>query len=276
MRYRAIFSDIDGTLLNSEHIVTEKTAEAIRENIGRGVLFALTSARSPAAIRPIMQKNDFKCCMIACNGALILDEEGRLCYERGLSVRETGDIVAFVEAFWPGVTWNLYTAEEWIVKSRTAPAIVREEGIVGVRAREGSVRTLDETAKIAKVLCMCSPAIIEAVERTMRQRFPKYTVARSSDRLLEITQAGVNKAQAIKLLCGARNIPMEQTLAFGDGYNDLGMLKAAGQGIAMGNAPAAVRAEADAVTLDNDRDGIAVFLNRNFTVGKDGGVLYND
>lgn len=42
----------------------------------------------------------------------------------------------------------------------------------------------------------------------------------------------------------------------------------------MGNAPAAVRA--DAVTLDNDRDGIAVFLNRNFTVGKAGGLLYNN
>ncbi len=116
----------------------------------------------------------------------------------------------------------------------------------------------------------------EAVERTVRQRFPKYTVARSSDRLLEITQAGVNKAQAIRLLCGARNIPMEQTLAFGDGYNDLEMLRAVGQGVAMGNAPAAVRADADAVTLDNDRDGIAVFLNRNFTVGKAGGLLYNN
>lgn len=44
----------------------------------------------------------------------------------------------------------------------------------------------------------------------------------------------------------------------------------------MGNAPAAVRADADAVTLDNDRDGIAVFLNRNFTVGKAGGLLYNN
>lgn len=69
---------------------------------------------------------------------------------------------------------------------------------------------------------------------------------------------------------------MEQTLAFGDDYNDLEMLRAVGQGVAMGNAPAAVRADADAVTLDNDRDGIAVFLNRNFTVGKAGGLLYNN
>lgn len=276
MEYRAIFSDIDGTLLNSEHVVTKKTAEVIRENISNGILFALISARSPAGIRPIMQQSGFKCCMIACNGALIMDEEGRLCYEKGLSVREACDIVSFMEAFWPGVTWNLYTAEEWIVKSRTAPAVVREEGIVGVRAREERVKELDETAKIAKILCICSPASIEAVEKTVRQRFPKYTVARSSDRLLEITQAGVNKAQAMKLLCGARNIPMGQTLAFGDGYNDLEMLKAAGQGVAMGNAPAAVQAEADAVTLDNDRDGIAVFLNRNFKVGKEGWLLYNN
>lgn len=276
MEYRAIFSDIDGTLLNSEHVVTKKTAEVIRENISNGILFALISARSPAGIRPSMQQNGFKCCMIACNGALIMDEEGRLCYEKGLSVREACDIVSFMEAFWSGVTWNLYTAEEWIVKSRTAPAVVREEGIVGVRAREGRVKELDETTKIAKILCICSPASIEAVEKTVRQRFPKYTVARSSDRLLEITQAGVNKAQAMKLLCGARNIPMGQTLAFGDGYNDLEMLKAAGQGVAMGNAPAAVQAEADAVTLDNDRDGIAVFLNRNFKVGKEGWLLYNN
>ena len=79
---------------------------------------------------------------------------------------------------------------------------------------------------------------------------------------LEVMPQGVTKGTGLLKICADAGIPPEATIAFGDSYNDIGMLKAAGVGIAMGNAEDAVKAAADMVTDDCDRDGIAKALKQ--------------
>ena len=74
MKPKIIFSDVDGTLLNSSHKVLPGTVYAIRELKKKGIPFVIISARSPSGIRPILQENHFTCPMISYSGALILDE----------------------------------------------------------------------------------------------------------------------------------------------------------------------------------------------------------
>ena len=81
---QAVFSDIDGTLLTSEHVVSPLTSSAIHTLTDQGVLFTISSARSPSGIRPIIKKNDFHCCTIAFSGALILDEDQKKMSSRDL------------------------------------------------------------------------------------------------------------------------------------------------------------------------------------------------
>ena len=72
---KAVFSDIDGTLLKSQHVVTDLTKHTrttIHRITDNGILFTLASSRSPAGIEPIVRKNAFNCCMIAFGGALIM------------------------------------------------------------------------------------------------------------------------------------------------------------------------------------------------------------
>lgn len=79
---------------------------------------------------------------------------------------------------------------------------------------------------------------------------------------IELNIAAANKGDALCSLCAALGIPIEETLAFGDGTNDLSLIRAAGCGVAMGNADFSVKAVADAVCDDNEHDGLAKYLEK--------------
>ena len=258
--WKAIFTDIDGTLLNSAREVSAKTREALRRCAREGVRIVLSSSRSPQGIEPIVNANDLTCCIIAFGGGLVLDEDRTRLHERGMSREEAAEVVDFVEAKLSDVTWNAFTADDWVVRSREDPRVLREERIVKTLAQEGLVRNLPDGRMVDKVLCMCLPERSAEVECTLKRRFPSLSISRSSDILVEVNAAGVSKAVALRAFCEAKGIRVEDTLAFGDNYNDLEMLRAAGLGVAMGNAPDDIRDIAGFVTSDNDHDGIACAL----------------
>ena len=84
----------------------------------------------------------------------------------------------------------------------------------------------------------------------------------SSDSSMEITHPDAQKGIALEALCGLLDIPPENTMALGDSGNDESMLKKAGLGVAMGNAPDFIKAAADAVTESNENDGAAIAIER--------------
>ena len=97
---------------------------------------------------------------------------------------------------------------------------------------------------------------------TLPALFPEVAVTTSVPSNIEINIRAANKGDALRALCAALEIPLEETLAFGDGTNDLSMIRAAGIGVAMGNAAFSVKAAADTVCDDNEHDGLAGFLER--------------
>lgn len=85
-------------------------------------------------------------------------------------------------------------------------------------------------------------------------------IFRSAPFFLELVPKGIDKAKSLLRLLSKINLTPADMIAFGDGYNDLSMLKLAGMGVAMQNAAPEVRAEADYITLSNEEDGIAAAL----------------
>lgn len=81
---------------------------------------------------------------------------------------------------------------------------------------------------------------------------------------MEINASDATKGAALLGLCAALSIDPAETLAFGDGLNDIPMLRAAGVGVAMGNAVEAVKAAADRVTADCDHAGVAAVVSEFF------------
>ena len=253
---QAVFSDIDGTLLTSEHVVSPLTRSAIHTLTDQGILFAISSARSPSGIRPIIEKNNFYCCTIAFSGALILDEDQNVLYEKGMTISDASKIIDVIEKKCSHITWNVFTSEDWIVKDRTDPRVIHEEAVVETVSREGSLHSLSDTAMVDKILCMCNPEYMSQSETFLRKYFPELSIVRSSDSLLEIMASGINKAEAVKYLCNLRKIPLTSTIAFGDNYNDLEMLETVEHGVLMRNAPSELQKRFSFVTKSNDQDGI--------------------
>ena len=267
MRWHSIFSDVDGTLINTRFMVTERTRQALLDAMERGLRFYIVSARSPSGIAPIIRENGFGCGMIAHSGALAMDENGAVLYDRAMDRRQAGEVLDALHEMkkaFPGdpYTLSFFSYDTWIAEDRSDPRIVEEEGYVKTCAVEGGLEKLPADAPVHKIMCLCEPEYLDRLEEMVKARFPKLNVVRAWENLLEIKAEGVTKAEAMLSLIRRWGLPEDGTIAFGDHHNDIEMLRAAGCGVAMGNAREAVKQAADLVTEDNDHDGIAAALEK--------------
>lgn len=260
MDYRVVFSDVDGTLLNSRHELLPGTLQAVRALQKKGVAFVPVSARCPAGLYPLLRRHGLRCPLIAFSGAQVLDAEGKSLYFRGFDRDTAAQAISLLETFAPDCSWNLYTQDKWIVQSRSDKRIVREEGIVRAQATQGGPESLSPEDTAAKVLCLCEPCLTDEIERALRAAFPALCVVRSSDSSIEIVQGGVSKGRAVRFLLELWGIPAQAAIAFGDQHNDEEMLLSVGLPFLMGNAPAALKSRFANVTLDNDSEGILCAL----------------
>ena len=263
----AVFSDLDGTLLNSEKKITPDTCHAIQELNKNGIPFVMASARCPAAIEPIANNYGLQSSIIAFSGGLILDEQRNILYQKSFSASDAYTIVNYIENSLSSVTWNIYTGNNWLVKDPSVPEVALESSITGVVPTAfdftclcNKTDSLKDSA-VYKIMCMCDSKQILDVEQKLIAQFPEFSIVKSFDTLIEILPSGVDKADAVRHFCTEKKVSLRDTVAFGDNYNDLGMLKTVGHGVVMGNAPEEIRAMFSNVTDDNDHDGIAHALN---------------
>ena len=91
---------------------------------------------------------------------------------------------------------------------------------------------------------------------------PELSISSSMYNNLEVNAKGADKGSALLWLADYLGIAREETMSFGDGENDIPMIKAAGLGVAMGNALDTVKAVADTVTLTNDENGVAAAIRK--------------
>lgn len=186
---------------------------------------------------------------------------GRILSNEGMSKQTAATVIEFMTEKKFNLAWGIYSGKNWITNDRTDARILHEESVVEVESVEGTVALLPEDAVVNKILCMCNPACILQIEEDLKKAFPILSIVKSSNYLLEIMPAGMNKAKGIRKFCELFSIATEDSVAFGDNYNDLEMLYAAGCGILMGNAPVAIlETFPGKVTLDNNHDGIPVAL----------------
>ena len=260
--YQAVFSDIDGTLLNSAHQMTEKTRRTLARLEDRGIPFTLVSARSPQGIASIRRLYGLSGPLIAFSGGLILEEDGSVIHSQGMDGATARGIIRFAEAQGFDCAWCLYSAREWLVRDRMDPRIRAEEEIVDCLSSNADPACIPDDGVYYKVMMISAPPAQPAMVQALRARFPHLSVMPSNDINLEITLTGISKGLAVQKLCQSRGIDPLNAIAFGDHYNDQNMLEAVGCPIAMGNAPADMRARFVHVTADNDHDGVALALEK--------------
>jgi Cof subfamily protein (haloacid dehalogenase superfamily) len=262
--FRMICLDIDGTLLNSRHQITPRTEAVIRQvSHDLAIPVILVSARMPAAMTFLQEELGIKAPMICYNGALILDEQQRTLASHTISV----DCVRRLHHMTrdEDLRVNYYDGNHWYIEKENEWA--NAEGII--TRNEPEVRRYTDLmdhwtkhhAGPNKILLMGNSESIQAINsKILKSGFHSITGYKSKATYYEIVPATASKSSAIEWLQLRYGLRREQVLAVGDQFNDIAMLEYAGLGIAMGNAPDAVKRHAKAVTLSNDTDGLAVAL----------------
>lgn len=268
---KLILSDIDGTLIDSRGQLLPATIAGVRGAVAKGAKMVLASARSPKGMFQLAQQLGIDSTMIAYNGALIAktdaDDQLEVVAETPIAQPLAQTVHALVAQGWPEASINIYANNDWLVaqngswEQQEATGIGYAPQVVDLK---GWLQVAPEP--VHKILIMAAPATIQAIETALQApEFAALSAYRSKATYLEIVAAGVTKAAALGTLLKDDQLSPEQALAFGDNFNDVEMLKTAGIGVAMGNAPAEVKAAADLVTTDNDRPGIQQTLARYFS-----------
>lgn len=256
-----IFSDIDGTLINSQFQVTEATKHSIQEAVRQGMVFVPVSARMPEAIKPIMDSIGIVSPIISYNGALIQNQAGETVASHPMETADAVADVRFICQAYPAVAWNVYSYHNWYSADRSNEWIVREEAIVGLESKEASLSDLEGLKAVHKVLLMGEPQMMTSLEAQLKNRYPSLSITQSAPYFIEIMAQGVEKSAAVQAFTEYLGVQLEETIAFGDNFNDVAMLQTVGKGYVMGNGPAAVQQAIGNVTDDHNHDGIAAVLN---------------
>ncbi|WP_161978443.1 Cof-type HAD-IIB family hydrolase [Streptococcus sp. S784/96/1] len=255
-----IFSDIDGTLINKDLVVTPRTRKVLILAVKSGHMFVPVSARMPEAIKPLISDFLPDTPIISYNGALVQDASGKVIDSKVMTPSEAVAICRFLEEQVPDVAWNVYSGSYWFSQNRSNFWIAREEDVVSLNSTEVSLEDIENLDEVHKLLLMGEPEVIVTLEDKLKQLFPQLSIARSLPYYIEVMASGIEKGRAVTLFAQHYGIEMADTIAFGDNYNDLDMLKAVGKGFVMANGPKEVQEMIGQVTSDHNHDGIAEIL----------------
>ena len=261
--YRAIALDLDGTLTNHEKVVTPKTREALLKAAAKGAVIILASGRPTYGIEPVaecleLQKRGGY--ILSYNGGNIVNAKtGEKLFSQFLPDEVIPELYAYAKEH--GHALLGYAGNE-IITEMPDDQYVKEES----RINKMNIRKVDNLFESlephpTKLLMTGDPTLmLKAEEELVEKLGDRMDIFRSAPFFLELVPKGIDKAKSLTRLLTKINLTPADLIAFGDGYNDLSMLKLAGMGVAMENAAPEVRAEADYVTLSNEEDGVAAAL----------------
>ncbi len=268
MKFKAICSDIDGTLLNSERSLSQNLISIV-SSISPEIPFFLASARMPAAMRHLLQDlNRSKEPLIAYNGALVLDAEGKELESITIPLSLVQEIVH--TALPEGLHLSLFHGENWYTPEEDHWASREIQNTKVQPTWKSPLEVLENwsSSKLGahKVMCMGDPEKIALLYQTLLQRLgSQLHLYRSKDTYLEIAPKPISKATGLKkILEHAYAIGLDEVVAFGDGYNDIDLLQQVGWGVAVENAFPEVKAVANEITKHHKEDGVASTLARIF------------
>ncbi|MDO4537797.1 MAG: HAD family hydrolase [Coriobacteriales bacterium] len=256
-----VFSDVDGTLVGSDHHAIPQSA-AIMQEIAQHVTLCLVSARSPTGLTPIQRDLGFDGPLACYSGAYVLDHEGTPLFSAVFPLEEALQIKAEIARLHPQTTVGMYGFEHWVVDDRRDPRIAHEEMLVQTTALECSQpENIFGNGGVHKLLVMGEPESIRVIEGELGARYPQLNVVRSSDILCEIMSREASKSHAVEVLCERYASSRARAIAFGDGPNDIDMLQAVDRSFAMANAEASVKAAAtEVLPYTNEQCGVARML----------------
>lgn len=265
MDYKAIVLDLDGTLTNSKKEISPANLAALMKAQQKGIKIILASGRPTFGIVPLarqLQMEQYDSYILSYNGGKVIHyPSGKVIYQSVLSLDLIPQLYAAAKE--QDVTIISYEQQYILTENPDNPYIAIES-----RLNKMEVKKVDNfidaiQMPVPKCLIVGEPGRLESLEQQMQQQFgEQMNIFRSEPFFLELMPPNIDKAYSLNKLLEHLGCTAQEMIAFGDGFNDLSMIRFAGMGVAMANAQPIVKEAADYITLSNDEDGVADALEK--------------
>lgn len=274
--YRLLIIDVDGTLLDGRATLSPRTRQALRRAAASGAIVTLATGRRTRSARPIIADLGVDVPVILHNGALIYDTARDLVlYHHPLPLAVARQVVDLLVAsgFQPVAYENALRGERLftgpaeydnrltaLYLENAGDALVRRPYQTLLSKDDGDplrLAVMDEVGRVHDLAArLASVAGCRVLVNTTA------LMAKHHGLVLEVLEADCSKGRAMEHLARYFDVPLAQVIAIGDHYNDVEMLRTAGLGVAVANAPVEVLACADYVAPSNEEDGVAHVIER--------------
>lgn len=264
MSVKVILLDLDGTLLNSDKTVSAANYAALERAAAMGVHIVPATGRFYEGLPEVVRNLPFVRYVVSVNGAEIYDaKENKVLHREELEPEEAvaiyeylSGLPALCDAYVEGWGYMDRSYYARIDEFATEPYVVKM--LKELRTPVDDMKAFLAQHKTQKVMAFFNDMDRRAVElERVKALFPNTAISSSIANNIEVNAKKATKGGALLNLCQVLGVDVKDTMAFGDGSNDLAMIQNAGIGVAMGNAYPSLKEAADYVTLTCDEDGVA-------------------
>lgn len=257
---KLIASDLDGTLVNDEGKISDKIYDMISKLNKKGVKFAAASGRTYLQLKNNFENVADNMVFVAHNGALIKENRSKKpIYSNSIS----SENIKLILSLKPGLGEEmLLSADDEAFVVKPSHKLLKEFNEYGVPYV--ILSSYDEIKKpIYKVSYFVTSETRKKMMDFLKNKLDEdLDFVESGEKWVDIMNKGVSKGSAIKILQQIYGIDKENTMVFGDYYNDLTMFKNAAYSYAMGNAPEDVKKHAKFVADSNNNNGVYNVIRR--------------
>lgn len=258
---RLLISDIDGTLITPDKILTAAARAAVQRLDDAGIGFSIVSARPPRGMHAIATSLGVRLPFAAFNGGSLVGADSKTISAIRLPVEVAQSALALLRA--REVEAWVFADGDWRLQDPNGAEVERERLTLGFGPTV--VTGFDEVvARVDKIVGVSDDHdLLAMVEREMQAQLgDSANASRSQPYYLDITPPGADKGHAVRAICERAGVPLANTAVIGDMRNDVAMFRVAGLSIAMGQAGPDVRAAAHLTTAANTAEGFAKAVNR--------------
>lgn len=257
---KVIISDLDGTLLNSDHRISDYTKQIFNELYNKDYLIIVATGRHHLDAMSIVSALEFPIYLVTSNGARIHDPKKELIFATNMdseavkSVMQMGIPDEYTTVLFRENVWQTNKHDNKLLEFQKELAYVPELVNYNELTDFEAIKIFFKHDSHAKLL--------ELRERILEIHPDTFSHAFSLPHCLEFMNKSVDKSVAIGQILEKEGYQFHQAISFGDGYNDEGMLNATAKGLLMGNAPDSLKNKLAhlEVISNNHEDGVANYI----------------
>ncbi|QNM15294.1 MULTISPECIES: HAD family hydrolase [Fusobacterium] len=256
-----VVSDLDGTLLQPDHKVSDYSIDIIKKLVDKNINFVIATGRGKQGVQDILNQLNLDIYLICNNGANIYDKKGKLIFEETIEPEISSKILKEIKntgLFYSAFRENIFYHD----KDDKEDYFTRE------LFTEVVMNNLDNCPQLNKIIVTDDdPKVISKINNILREKFNSLVeITISQPTCLDISPKGCSKGTGIKHLAKIFNTTTEDFMAFGDGENDLDMLRTVGHPVIMANSQEVIKNQFSVMTSTNIEDGVAKYLIQYFNL----------